>query len=92
MIRGRPVISPQGPDRASAASIATMIGQSPDAGPMIDMRGIFKSFGTLRVLNDVSVRVDRGQVVVVIGPSGSGKSTLLRCINRLETEIGRAHV
>ena len=51
---------------------------------MIDMRGIFKSFGPLRVLNDVSIRVDRGQVVVVIGPSGSGKSTLLRCINRLE--------
>jgi ABC-type polar amino acid transport system ATPase subunit len=61
-----------------------MLGQSPDAGPMIDMRGIFKSFGPLRVLNDVSIRVDRGQVVVVIGPSGSGKSTLLRCINRLE--------
>jgi ABC-type polar amino acid transport system ATPase subunit len=36
------------------------------------------------VLNDISMRVDRGQVVVIIGPSGSGKSTLLRCINRLE--------
>jgi ABC-type polar amino acid transport system ATPase subunit len=62
-----------------------MLGQQPDAGPMIDVRSIVKSFGSLRVLNDISMRVDRGQVVVIIGPSGSGKSTLLRCINRLET-------
>jgi ABC-type polar amino acid transport system ATPase subunit len=61
-----------------------MLGQQPVAGPMIDMRSVVKSFGSLRVLNDVSMRVDRGQVVVIIGPSGSGKSTLLRCINRLE--------
>ena len=52
---------------------------------MVDMRSVVKSFGSLRVLNDVSMRVERGQVVVIIGPSGSGKSTLLRCINRLET-------
>jgi glutamate transport system ATP-binding protein len=43
-----------------------------------------KSFGTLHVLKDVDLTVDRGEVVVVIGPSGSGKSTLCRCINRLE--------
>ena len=62
-----------------------MLGQQTADGPMVDMRSVVKSFGSLRVLNDVSMRVDRGQVVVIIGPSGSGKSTLLRCINRLET-------
>ena len=61
------------------------------ARPMIEVRGLDKWFGSLHVLRDVSLRVDRGEVVVVIGPSGSGKSTLLRCINRLE-EIQRGEV
>jgi glutamate transport system ATP-binding protein len=43
-----------------------------------------KWFGDLHVLRDVDLRVETGEVVVVIGPSGSGKSTLFRCINRLE--------
>ena len=53
--------------------------------PMISMSQVNKHFGSLHVLQDIDLRVDRGQVVVVIGPSGSGKSTLCRTINRLET-------
>jgi glutamate transport system ATP-binding protein len=55
------------------------------AVPMISIQGVNKHFGALHVLKDISLDVDRGQVVVVLGPSGSGKSTLCRTINRLET-------
>ena len=55
------------------------------ARPMIEVRDVHKSFGSLHVLKGVSMSVNRAEVVVVIGPSGSGKSTLLRCVNRLET-------
>jgi len=51
---------------------------------MVDLRGIHKSFGTLEVLKGVTLKVESGEVVVVLGPSGSGKSTLLRTINHLE--------
>jgi glutamate transport system ATP-binding protein len=52
--------------------------------PLIIMDQVNKWFGSLHVLRDVDLTVDRGEVVVVIGPSGSGKSTLCRAINRLE--------
>ncbi len=55
---------------------------------MIDVTGIYKTFYTthkVEALVDVSMHVDRNEVVVIIGPSGSGKSTLLRCLNHLET-------
>ena len=55
------------------------------AAPMIAITGVNKHFGSLHVLRDINLEVDRGQVVVVLGPSGSGKSTLCRTINRLET-------
>jgi glutamate transport system ATP-binding protein len=52
--------------------------------PLIIMDKVNKWFGSLHVLRDVDLTVERGEVVVVIGPSGSGKSTLCRAINRLE--------
>jgi polar amino acid transport system ATP-binding protein len=51
---------------------------------MIEIADLWKSFGTLPVLKGVSMQVERGSVVAMIGPSGSGKSTLLRCIYLLE--------
>ncbi|MCX4554036.1 amino acid ABC transporter ATP-binding protein [Streptomyces sp. NBC_01387] len=53
--------------------------------PLIELSGVNKFYGELHVLQDISLTVGRGEVVVVIGPSGSGKSTLCRTINRLET-------
>ena len=49
------------------------------------MKHIKKSFGALDVLRDISLEVDKGEVLSIIGPSGSGKSTLLRCATGLET-------
>ena len=51
---------------------------------LLVLEQVHKHFGSLHVLKDIDLTVDRGEVVVVIGPSGSGKSTLCRTINRLE--------
>ncbi|HKA67697.1 MAG TPA: amino acid ABC transporter ATP-binding protein [Actinomycetes bacterium] len=51
---------------------------------LVVVEGVNKYFGTLHVLKDINLRVDKGEVVIVLGPSGSGKSTLCRVINRLE--------
>ena len=55
---------------------------------MIQLDDIHKSFGDNHVLRGVSLEIERGEVVCIIGPSGSGKSTLLRCINYLEQPEG----
>jgi polar amino acid transport system ATP-binding protein len=51
---------------------------------MIAFKSVHKWFGSLHVLNDITLNIEPGEVVVVCGPSGSGKSTLIRCINALE--------
>ena len=53
--------------------------------PIIQIQNVYKSFGHVKAVVDVSMEVYPAEVVVIIGPSGGGKSTLLRCINRLET-------
>ncbi|RUP27484.1 MAG: amino acid ABC transporter ATP-binding protein [Curvibacter sp.] len=55
---------------------------------MIEIRDLHKRYGAHEVLKGVSLNVEAGQVVCLIGPSGSGKSTVLRCINGLETYEG----
>ena len=61
--------------------------------PMVRAEQVCKSFGALTVLKGVTLSVERGQVLVLVGPSGSGKSTFLRCINHLETvSAGRLYV
>ena len=51
---------------------------------MIEVKGLYKNFGSLHVLRGVSLSVNQGDIISIIGPSGSGKSTLLRSINLLE--------
>ena len=55
---------------------------------MIDVINLQKSFGETEVLKDISVTINKGDIVVVLGPSGSGKSTFLRCLNCMEDPTG----
>ena len=55
---------------------------------MIEVKNLKISFGKLNVLKDVSIKIEKGEKIVIIGPSGSGKSTFLRCLNRLESPDG----
>ncbi|MFD7580099.1 amino acid ABC transporter ATP-binding protein [Kitasatospora sp. NPDC059817] len=64
--------------------MTTLTKTEPAAAPMVQVRGLHKSFGPLEVLRGLDLDVPAGSVTVVLGPSGSGKSTLLRAINHLE--------
>ncbi len=55
---------------------------------MVDARSVRKSYGANQVLNGISLTVEQGEVLCIIGPSGSGKSTFLRCLNHLESING----
>ena len=55
---------------------------------MIDVINLQKSFGNVKVLNGINVRIEKGDIMCVIGPSGSGKSTFLRCLNCMEDPTG----
>ena len=52
---------------------------------LLELNHVEKSFGDLSVLEDISIHVEEGEILSIIGPSGSGKSTLLRCATMLET-------
>lgn len=51
--------------------------------PIVRLENVYKSYGAEEVLRGISMEVDEGEVVVLVGPSGTGKSTLLRCVNQL---------
>ncbi len=59
-----------------------------EKNPVIQIKGLQKSFGSVDVLKGIDMEVNAGEVVAIIGSSGSGKSTMLRCINLLETPTG----
>ncbi|OJY36634.1 amino acid ABC transporter ATP-binding protein (PAAT family) [Gemmobacter caeni] len=58
-------------------------GRWTEAQPIVSLKDVRKSYGTVQVLNGISLDIMKGEVVCIIGPSGSGKSTLIRCINAL---------
>ena len=55
---------------------------------MIDVINLQKSFGSNKVLNGIDIKIEKGDIMCVIGPSGSGKSTFLRCLNCMEDPTG----
>jgi general L-amino acid transport system ATP-binding protein len=57
---------------------------APNSDTAVEMTGVHKWYGEFHVLRDISLRVGKGERIVICGPSGSGKSTMIRCINRLE--------
>jgi polar amino acid transport system ATP-binding protein len=76
--------------------LSTAVGAGPQgtaAPPMVEARGVRKSFGHVEVLKGIDLTVAPREVMCIVGPSGSGKSTFLRCINHLERiDAGRLFV
>ncbi len=68
-----------------ADGIGEGAGSAADASYAVEVIDLHKWYGDYHVLNDVTLRVARGERIVICGPSGSGKSTLLRCVNALES-------
>ena len=75
---------PAAPATTTLLGPASAPAQPPDPKPVVEIRGLHKSYGDLEVLRGVDMCAPRGHVVSLIGSSGSGKSTLLRCCNLLE--------
>lgn len=70
-----------------------MTAEATSATPMVKAESVCKNFGALKVLKGITLEVQQGEVLVLVGPSGSGKSTFLRCINHLETvNAGRLYI
>ena len=70
-----------------------MTSEAHESKLMVDARGVRKWFGSNEVLKSITLGVEKGQVMCLLGPSGSGKSTFLRCINHLESiDGGRIYV